>query len=128
MANVDAFNSGFDIGAGKTGKKKADTGDNAQQKPGGLSGLIQKGVQKLRKKGGGSAGADKGADSPNLPQNKITAESFKLPSSAVQGSFKHGGRVKKTGLYKLHKGEDVIPAKQRSSKKTSSRKRVTIKA
>ena len=25
------------------------------------------------------------------------------------GSFKKGGRVKKTGLYKLHRGETVIP-------------------
>lgn len=28
------------------------------------------------------------------------------------GSFKKGGRVKKTGLYKLHKGEKVMNAKQ----------------
>jgi hypothetical protein len=25
-------------------------------------------------------------------------------------SFKHGGKVKKTGIYKLHKGERVVPA------------------
>lgn len=29
------------------------------------------------------------------------------------GSFKKGGIVKKTGAYKLHKGEEVIPAKKR---------------
>lgn len=29
------------------------------------------------------------------------------------GSFKKGGTVKKTGAYKLHKGEEVIPAKKR---------------
>jgi hypothetical protein len=29
--------------------------------------------------------------------------------NAVQGSFKHGGMVPKTGAYKLHKGEKVIP-------------------
>ncbi len=27
------------------------------------------------------------------------------------GSFKRGGKVKKTGLYQLHKGEKVVPAK-----------------
>ena len=29
--------------------------------------------------------------------------------NAVQGSFKKGGMVSKTGVYKLHKGEKVIP-------------------
>ncbi len=29
------------------------------------------------------------------------------------GSFKKGGHVKKTGVYKLHKGEEVIPAKKK---------------
>ena len=29
------------------------------------------------------------------------------------GSFEKGGIVKKTGAYKLHKGEEVIPAKKR---------------
>lgn len=28
------------------------------------------------------------------------------------GSFKRGGKVKKTGLYKLHKNEKVVPAKR----------------
>jgi len=28
----------------------------------------------------------------------------------VQGSFKKGGKVKETGVYKLHEGETVIPA------------------
>jgi len=30
-------------------------------------------------------------------------------------SFKHGGKVKKTGIYKLHKGEKVLTAKQAKS-------------
>jgi len=29
----------------------------------------------------------------------------------AQGSFKRGGTVPKTGTYRLHKGERVIPAK-----------------
>lgn len=32
-----------------------------------------------------------------------------MRGSGVLGSFKKGGRVKKTGLYKLHKGETVAP-------------------
>jgi hypothetical protein len=41
-------------------------------------------------------------------------------------SMKHGGRVKKTGLHLLHKGEHVIPAAKRSAK-SGSHKRVLVK-
>lgn len=37
------------------------------------------------------------------------------------GSFKKGGKVKKTGTYKLHKGERVLNVKQ--TKKFSSKKK-----
>ncbi len=30
----------------------------------------------------------------------------------VNGSFKKGGKVKSTGIYKLHKGEVVVPKKK----------------
>jgi hypothetical protein len=33
------------------------------------------------------------------------------------GSFKKGGTVKKTGDYKLHKGEKVLTAKSKALKK-----------
>jgi hypothetical protein len=33
--------------------------------------------------------------------------------NTVQGSFKRGGRVKKTGVYKLHRGERVVPKRSR---------------
>jgi hypothetical protein len=42
-------------------------------------------------------------------------------------SFKKGGRVKKTGVYLLHKNEHVVPAKHRSNK-AASRKKAIIKA
>jgi hypothetical protein len=44
--------------------------------------------------------------------------------------FKKGGPVKKTGLAIVHKGEYVVPAKRRSTKrgsKASSPKRVMVK-
>lgn len=44
--------------------------------------------------------------------------------TALIPSMKSGGRVKKTGLVLLHRGEHVVPAKR--SKKTSS-KRTIIK-
>ena len=31
------------------------------------------------------------------------------PNTGVLGSFKKGGKVRRTGLYKLHKGETVRP-------------------
>lgn len=34
----------------------------------------------------------------------------------VLGSYKKGGKVKKTGLYKLHKGERVLTKKQAKKK------------
>lgn len=33
------------------------------------------------------------------------------------GSFKRGGTVKKTGVYKLHKGEKVMPVRTRSARR-----------
>lgn len=33
--------------------------------------------------------------------------------SNILGSFKKGGKVKKTGNYKLHKGEEVKPVKKK---------------
>lgn len=38
-----------------------------------------------------------------------TAEGNRQALSAALGSFKHGGTVHKTGLYKLHEGEHVEP-------------------
>lgn len=35
-------------------------------------------------------------------------------------SFKKGGKVKKTGKYKLHKGEKVIPAKKSKKSDTAA--------
>lgn len=78
-------------------------------------------------------------DAPNLTpegianrNNKINLINQHLPSGReipnvvvnpnpnppnVLGNFEKGGTVKKTGLYKLHKGEKVIPAKKTERKK-----------
>jgi hypothetical protein len=42
---------------------------------------------------------------------------------AIDGSFKKGGHVKKTGIYKLHKGEEVIPKKKAIAEKMKSKKK-----
>jgi hypothetical protein len=37
------------------------------------------------------------------------------------GNLKEGGRIKKTGIYRLHRGERVIPAGRGKSHRGSSR-------
>jgi len=61
-------------------------------------GILQEYISKLSKgkaKHGGLAGA--------------ALHGLKIPG------FKHGGKVHKTGIYKLHKGEKVLTAKQSKS-------------
>ena len=40
-------------------------------------------------------------------------ENARMKQQLLDGSFKKGGHVKKTGIYKLHKGEEVVPAKKK---------------
>ena len=64
--------------------------------PGTLSGLgrgVSKPILSPRPQIGGS-----------VPMNYPT-----LKGRPILGSFKKGGKVKKTGLYQLHKGEKVTP-------------------
>ena len=46
------------------------------------------------------------------PLTKETSQSNQVPllNGIVKGSFKKGGMVKSTGLYRLHKGEKVLTA------------------
>lgn len=37
--------------------------------------------------------------------------------NTVQGSFRKGGKVKKTGVYRLHKGERVVPRKSKRGRR-----------
>lgn len=36
-----------------------------------------------------------------------------VPNKNIIGSMRSGGKVKKTGNYKLHKGESVTPARKK---------------
>ena len=74
----------------------------------------------------------KGAKAMKPDMKKVTDDLFGSPEKDMQnrrtaprgaygalsdrerllGSFKKGGKVKKTGKYKLHKGEVVVPAKK----------------
>lgn len=45
-------------------------------------------------------------------QVRLARKGSSDPSDYVRGGFRHGGRVKRTGIYRLHKGEKVIPARR----------------
>jgi hypothetical protein len=101
MANVDAFNQGFDAGMGKKktnkGKKKTDKGDKEFKN--------SKEVNDIR-----------------------TSDGQELTPSAMPSTFKRGGKVKRTGVAKVHRGEIVLTALQaKKYHKKASRKRVSQK-
>jgi hypothetical protein len=75
---------------------------------------------------GWDIGSGKTSKEPGLDDKKSDASSGKRTLfDRILGSRKKGGRIHKTGLYRVHKGEYVIPAK-RSTKK-ASRKRTATK-
>jgi hypothetical protein len=116
MAN-DAFQAGFGARANK-GKKTDGGSDSAQPKAGshgGIPGLIGGAIKNQQAK---KNAAKPVTQAGGMPQ---------MPAGISAGSFKKGGRIRKTGLALLHKGEHVIPAGKHSSKKTSHGKTV-IKA
>jgi len=61
---------------------------------------------------------------------KRTLEKAKRPVQGLQTTqtdlkipfAKHGGKVTKTGLVYVHRGEQIVPAKRRSGKQRSGRK------
>jgi hypothetical protein len=131
MANQSAWQSGWDQGSQGAAKQTPPPAqkptDQTKQKPTkGLMGAISKGVGKLKgklqKPKAKSAAANPGEDSAN---GSMPKETFQEASPKV-ASYKKGGRVKKTGLALVHRGEFVIPAK-RSRHKKASGKRTIIK-
>lgn len=94
MANVDAFNAGFDAGMG--GKPKA------------------------------------GPKKPTKPVKQISTSSGQqltpsAPMAAKPNAYKKGGKVRKTGIALVHKGERVLTAKQAKKHKKSHSKMVAGK-
>lgn len=56
------------------------------------------------------------------PTIEDLAEETGIRPEEVLGEYKKGGMVKKTGYYKLHKGEKVIPANEVKKNKTKYKK------
>jgi hypothetical protein len=44
-----------------------------------------------------------------IPMQGQPAPPMRMQQPRVMGSMKKGGKIKKTGVYKLHKGEKVVP-------------------
>jgi hypothetical protein len=64
---------------------------------------------------GSPSGAGPSNNSPTPPPNPKHAK--RKDPDKPPPSLKEGGQVKKTGLYRLHKGEVVVPAKIVNKKK-----------
>ena len=110
MANDDAWQAGIDIASDRKDKQK-------------------KNAKKPKTGAGETADAAKGGGGGGGIFNKI------MHVLSPISNLKTGGRVRKTGLHKLHKGELVLTAKQqraaglkKSKGKAHSRKRVAGKA
>lgn len=101
MANDAAWQAGWDAGGAASRKQKAPK--NKKSADGNASPDVDQSAQK--KQGG--------------RKNPFSILSY-IPH------MKKGGRVKKTGLAVVHKGEYVVPAKHRTAKK-ASRKRTILK-
>ena len=82
--------------------------------------LPQTGYRPIARLGGqGSFNAAPGSASSAVPRPAPVQDDPFRPKSGIasggapirpMGTFKKGGRVKKTGVYKLHKGEQVAPS------------------
>lgn len=71
--------------------------------------------------------------SPSIPKPPASKSDVEINTTKTTkskpGAFKHGGKVKRTGVAKVHKGEVVLTAKQaKKAGKKKSRKRLAAKA
>ena len=105
MANDDAWQAGLDIASGKNGGHKKKKKGNADKRAG-------KGKAASTASGAKSGGGNPFSILHYLPK------------------LHKGGKVKKTGAYRLRKGETVVTAKQMKAVhgKKTTRKRVSGKA
>jgi hypothetical protein len=95
---TNAFQAGFN-------RKQNDDDDGSQQQ--GASGAFQSGFaagqnKNQNRKAKSTLKKAKGSSTSGL-------DTVKQAISALIPSYKHGGRVKKTGLAFLHRGEHVVP-------------------
>lgn len=68
------------------------------------------GIQKAQSVGGNAYG-----QKPSMP-NQSKNPPMPVQAQRPLGSFKKGGHVKKTGMYRLHKGEHVVNSEKHKNK------------
>jgi hypothetical protein len=87
MANPDAWAAGWSKGSKKKGKGKDSSSEDSKKKGNGKGSSSEDGAGK-------------------------SAWSVGFGSKTTKSSYKKGGKVKKTGMAKVHKGEIVLTAAQ----------------
>jgi hypothetical protein len=85
---------------------------------GGLQGYAD---EATKRKKAGQHGLLRGRKKKAKPSN--SGNTGPVGGGDVIGSFKNGGRVKKTGKYLLHKNEQVVPARKKKRGKRSGKRR-----
>ena len=88
---------------------------------GAFAGGFLQGIQPGMKKKRGNK-KSKGAKTDAIKKPPGGGKGDDETPSAGFGTFKKGGKVKKTGIYKLHKGEVVKPVKKKKKKVGKSSK------
>ena len=91
------------LGAGMQGKTYTPTKyDDSSDDP---AKSIQQGIGDIQR-----TMAKQNSTRPDMSDTGQSTEDQQAAAAGVQGSRKKGGRIKKTGLYRMHKGEYVINA------------------
>jgi hypothetical protein len=96
---------------------------------GGASGAFQQGLQRGQQKRQVSKSKNtlaKALQPSGLTASPVTSSALIPLKTATPSSLRKGGRVKRTGLALVHRGEYVIPAKRSRSRKSGG-KRTIIK-
>ena len=118
MASNDAWQLGADIARGTVGQKKKQ-GDDTDSAPSDAWSTGAKIAQNRRDR-------NQAKSTLRKAQGPTTGlDTTQTPLTAMIPSFKHGGRVKRTGLAYLHKNEYVVPAKHRDTRKASRQRTIT---
>jgi hypothetical protein len=114
---TNAFQAGFNLKSQKNNKDNSPSSGGGKKSGGGIPGMIGGAMQKSRAKNTLKK-AQQGPKSLQPAENAMTGQ---IPSA------KHGGRVTKGGLLRVHRGEEIVPTKRSGRKKTSGKQRTITK-
>jgi hypothetical protein len=92
-----------------------DTSQDTSSGDSGSSGIAQriaKGLGGMSRSSNDSAQKSRDSADQSIEDVGRAAEGFRNTAAQRLGSFKKGGKVKRTGTYKLHAGEEVLTKRQ----------------